>query len=172
MGHFSVILCINLLIHILCAVHGLLYQNVYHFIRITAGNSASLCFSEVHTALKAITLVSGFVVGGGGESLQKIFCRLFAFSKADTKDWMLLQIKLLHLFSCQALFLCCCLFTFLSVFFISHCQISYLHVLFCGNSVALEDVCWLFFSLSSLLLVLALICHAVLSLSPHSADLC
>lgn len=87
MGHFSVILCINLLIHILCAVHGLLYQNVYHFIRITAGNSASLCFSEVHTALKAITLVSGFVVGGGGEkSLQKIFCRLFAFSKADTKD--------------------------------------------------------------------------------------
>lgn len=85
MGHFSVILCINLLIHILCAVHGLLYQNVYHFIRITAGNSASLCFSEVHTALKAITLVSGFVVGGG-KSLQKIFCRLFAFSKADTKD--------------------------------------------------------------------------------------
>lgn len=84
MGHFSVILCINLFIHILCAVHGL-YQNVYHFIRITAGNSVSLCFSEVHTALKAITLVSGFVVGGG-ESLQKIFCRLFAFSKADTKD--------------------------------------------------------------------------------------
>lgn len=84
MGHFSVILCINLLIHILCAVHGLLYQNVYHFIRITAGNSVSLCFSEVHTALKAITLVSGFVVGGG--SLQNIFCRLFAFSKADTKD--------------------------------------------------------------------------------------
>lgn len=85
MGHFSVILCINLLIHILCAVHGLLYQNVYNFIRITAGNSTSLCFSEVHTALKAITLVSGFVVRGE-KSLQKIFCRLFAFSKADTKD--------------------------------------------------------------------------------------
>lgn len=76
MGHFSVILCINLLIHILCAVHGLLYQNVYHFIRITAGNSASLCFSEVHTALKAITLVSGFVVGGGkpAKHILQAFC--------------------------------------------------------------------------------------------------
>lgn len=109
----------------------------------------------------------------GGKSLQKIFCRLFAFSKADTKDWMLLQIKLLHLFSCQAHFsLLLFVYFFVSLFFISHCQISYLHVLFCGNSVALEDVCWLFFSLSSLRLVLALICHAVLSLSPHSADLC
>lgn len=170
MGHFSVILCINLLIHILCAVHGLLYQNVYHFIRITAGNSASLCFSEVHTALKAITLVSGFVVGGGG-ACKTYFAGFLHFQR------LILRIECCFKLNCSTSFLarpfffvvcllfCQFIFYFQLSNFISACP-------FLWNSVALEDVCWLFFSLSSLLLVLALICHAVLSLSPHSADLC
>lgn len=100
MGHFSVILCINLLIHILCAVHGLLYQNVYHFIRITAGNSASLCFSEVHTALKAITLVSGFVVGGGGgKACKKYFAGFLHFQR------LILRIECCFKLNCSTSFL-------------------------------------------------------------------
>lgn len=99
MGHFSVILCINLLIHILCAVHGLLYQNVYHFIRITAGNSASLCFSEVHTALKAITLVSGFVVGGGKKACKKYFAGFLHFQR------LILRIECCFKLNCSTSFL-------------------------------------------------------------------
>lgn len=117
MGHFSVILCINLLIHILCAVHGLLYQNVYHFIRITAGNSASLCFSEVHTALKAITLVSGFVVGGG-KACKKYFAGFLHFQRLILRIECCFKLNCSTSFLARPIFLCCCLFTFLSVYFL------------------------------------------------------
>lgn len=109
---------------------------------------------------------------GGKKACKKYFAGFLHFQR------LILRIECCFKLNCSTSFLArpfffvvvCLLFC--QFFFISHCQISYLHVLFCGNSVALEDVCWLFFSLSSLLLVLALICHAVLSLSPHSADLC